>query len=83
MAIDSERKRKSIAAISLYALGPTAVADGSFNQADRQTIGYGYYGILAGAGNGDPPAAPLQQGAFMLTPSFGLGTASGLSNIII
>lgn len=47
MAIDTPRKRMSVAAISLYPLGPVLVPDGSFAVADRQTIGYGYYGIIA------------------------------------
>jgi hypothetical protein len=45
MAIDSARKRKSIAAISHYAIGPVVVPDGTLISADRQVIGYGYYGI--------------------------------------
>lgn len=45
MAIDTQRKRQSIVAISGYFLGPVVVPDGSFVQGDRQTIGYGYYGI--------------------------------------
>ena len=49
MAIDSALKRASIAAIGSLFIGPSVIADGSFDQADRQTIGYGYAGILAGA----------------------------------
>jgi hypothetical protein len=45
MAIDSERKRKSVVAISHYAIGPVIVPDGTLISADRQVIGYGYYGI--------------------------------------
>jgi hypothetical protein len=45
MAIDSERKRKSIVAISHYALGPVIVPDGTLISTDRQVIGYGYFGI--------------------------------------
>ena len=48
MAIDSAAKRKSIAAIGLIMVGPVVVPDGSFDQSDRQVIGYGYGGILAG-----------------------------------
>lgn len=47
MAIDTERKRRSAVAISLYALGPSVLADGGFDQGDRQTIGYGYSGNAA------------------------------------
>jgi hypothetical protein len=45
MAIDSERKRKSVVAISHYALGPVIVPDGTLISTDRQVIGYGYFGI--------------------------------------
>lgn len=48
MAIDSAQKRKSIAAISLYAIGPVVVPDGTIGQPDRQVIGYSYSGIAAG-----------------------------------
>ena len=48
MAVDSERKRKSIVAIGFLVVGPVVVADGSFDQGDRQTSGYGYFGINAG-----------------------------------
>lgn len=54
MAIDSEVKRKSIAAIGQRQAGVVIVPSGSFDQADRQAIGYSYSGILAGgavAGN--------------------------------
>lgn len=48
MAIDTERKRKSAAQMCV-AHGPaTVVPDGSFSTEDRQTIGWGYYGILVG-----------------------------------
>ena len=47
MAIDTERKRKSVVAISLYAIGPTIVADATLGSEDRQVVGYGYYGIAA------------------------------------
>lgn len=50
MAIDSLRKRASVACLGLAFLGPSVVPDGTLAQADRQTIGYGYYGILAAAG---------------------------------
>lgn len=52
MAIDSEAKRKSIAAISLYPIGPVVVPDGTIGDEDRQAIGYGYYGIAADGGAG-------------------------------
>ncbi|TVL98674.1 MAG: hypothetical protein CV087_20815 [Candidatus Brocadia sp. WS118] len=47
MAIDSERKRKSVIAISHYAMGPVVVPDGTLISADRQVIGFGYYGVKA------------------------------------
>jgi hypothetical protein len=49
MAIDSLRKRASIASLGLAFLCPSVVPDGSFVQADRQTIGHSYYGIAAGS----------------------------------
>jgi len=48
MAIDSSKKRKSIAAISLLAVGPVVVPDSTIDQADRQVVGYSYSGIAAG-----------------------------------
>ena len=54
MAIDSARKRKSAAQMAV-SHGPVAVVpDSSFAAADRQTIGWGYYGILVGE---EAPAA--------------------------
>lgn len=47
MAIDTERKRKSAAWVGQVFSPPTIVPDGSLVQGDRQTIGWGYYGILA------------------------------------
>ena len=52
MAIDSEVKRKSIAAINLYATGPVVVPDSTIGQPDRQVIGYSYSGITATAPGG-------------------------------
>ena len=49
MAIDTATKRASIAAIGLMAIGPSVIPTGSFDQADRQAIGYSYSGILAGS----------------------------------
>ena len=46
MAIDSERKRKSAAQMAVSHGPVTVVPDGSFSAADKQTIGWGYYGIL-------------------------------------
>lgn len=48
MPIDSVRKRKAAAWITGI-IPPSIHPDGSFDQGDRQTIGWGYYGILAGA----------------------------------
>jgi len=50
MAIDTAVKRKSLAALPLPHLGPVVVPSGGLDQADRQAVGYGYAGILAGAG---------------------------------
>ena len=52
MAIDSPTKRKSIIAIGAMFIGPIVVPTGTFDQADRQVIGYSYSGIEADA----PPA---------------------------
>jgi hypothetical protein len=47
MAIDSEVKRKSIAAIGHRHSGPVVVPSGTISQPDRQVIGYSYSGIAA------------------------------------
>ena len=47
MALDSARKRKSAAWVGQVFSPPTIAPDGSIGQADRQTAGWGYYGILA------------------------------------
>ncbi len=48
MAISTLRDRQSIVSINALFSGPSVVPDGSFAQGDRQTIGYGYYGINVG-----------------------------------
>ena len=48
MAIDSEAKRKSVAAIGSLYVGPVVVPDGSLALFDRQVVGYGYGGIEVG-----------------------------------
>ena len=53
MAVDTPTKRKSIAAIGAMFVGPTVVPTGSFDQADRQVIGYSYSGILVGSGTAE------------------------------
>jgi len=45
MAIDSRRKRASIAGLALAFLAPSVVPDGTIGVADRQTIAHSYYGI--------------------------------------
>lgn len=45
MAIDTERKRRSIVAVGAPYMGPSVLADGSFALGDRQTIAYTYYDI--------------------------------------
>ena len=47
MAIDSRRKRASIASLGIAFLGASVVPDGSFVQGDRQAIAHSYYGINA------------------------------------
>lgn len=47
MAIDSEVKRKSIAAIGQRHSGPVVLPDGTIGQPDRQVVGYSYSGIAA------------------------------------
>lgn len=48
MALDTQAKRMSVVAASLY-VAPSVLPDGSFNQGDRQAIGFGYSGIAVGA----------------------------------
>ena len=48
MAIDSRRKRASIAVLGLAFLGPSVVPDGTLGTADRQVIASSYYGITSG-----------------------------------
>lgn len=45
MAIDSRRKRASVAGIALAFLAPSVVPDGTIGVEDRQTIAHSYYGI--------------------------------------
>jgi len=45
MALDSARKRASVASLGLAFLGASVVPDGSFAVGDRQTIANSYYGI--------------------------------------
>jgi hypothetical protein len=45
MAIDSRRKRASIAGLALAFLAPSVVPDSTIGVADRQTIAHSYYGI--------------------------------------
>jgi len=45
MAIDSRRKRASIASLGLAFLGASIVPDGSLAVGDRQTVANSYYGI--------------------------------------
>lgn len=52
MAIDTEAKRKSIAAIGIRQVGPVIVPDSTIAAADRQAIGYSYAGIAAASPGG-------------------------------
>ncbi len=45
MAIDTEKKRASTVALSLYCMGPSVRPDGGLDAGDRQVVGYGYIGI--------------------------------------
>jgi hypothetical protein len=47
MAIDTEIKRKSIAAIANPWNGPVIVPDNTIDNPDRQAIGWSYAGIAA------------------------------------
>lgn len=47
MAIDSEIKRKSIAAIAAPYIGAVIVPDSTIDNPDRQAIAYSYSGITA------------------------------------
>lgn len=48
MALDSARKRSSCIGIPLYSSVVIYLPETGAGQAWRQTIGYGYYGILVG-----------------------------------
>ncbi len=47
MAIDSEKKRASVVALSLYCMGPSVRPDGGLDAVDRAVIGYGFGAVLA------------------------------------
>ncbi len=51
MAIDTREKRASLIGIN-YVMGPTPTPNAAKDQEWRQQVGYGYSGILAGAGGG-------------------------------
>ena len=76
MAIDSAAKRKSIAAISLICIGPVVVPDGTLAQFDRQVVGYGYGGILAGA-----PAAATAEFVCLGSAEINTAAASGTLSV--
>jgi hypothetical protein len=61
MAIDTQQDRQSAATVATVWNPPTIVPDGSFNQADRQQIGYCYSGILIGGAVG-PTVLDLERG---------------------
>lgn len=46
MAIDTEKKRKSIVSIGFMPIGPGLVIDGTIDVEDRQAIGYSYAAVL-------------------------------------
>jgi len=71
MAIDSERKRKSIVAIGFPSVGPTVVPDSTIGVGDRQTIAYNYYGI----------SSEISLASFVYIDSISLGVPSSLASI--
>lgn len=74
MAVDTLRKRASIVAIGFMAAGPSVVADGSFDQGDRQTIGYSYAGVME--------ASVVPAGFVCVESAFiGTATASGVISV--
>lgn len=64
MAIDTARKRASVASLGLAFLGASIVPDGSFVEGDRQTIGHGYYGLSTAATEVTIGATTQLTGAF-------------------
>jgi hypothetical protein len=57
MAIDTRQKRASAMTVCTCWYPPAVQPDGSFDQADRQNIGWSYTGILAGG----PPVSAISQ----------------------
>jgi len=49
MAIDTARKRASVAGVGKIWRGRAIIPDGTIDQGDRQQIAWSYSGILAGA----------------------------------
>lgn len=81
MAIDTQAKRMSITAISMYAMGPSVLPSGTFTQAQRQTTGYGYYGILV-----QSPAGVTDvfiQNRHGIQRGIRANTAAGMGGVII
>ena len=66
MAIDSLRKRASIASLGLAFLGPSVVSDGALGVADRQVVAGSYYGITSGSA-GKTLGGTSQLGVFTST----------------
>lgn len=52
MALDSARKRSSTIGVSFYPTISIYSPETGAGQAWRQTVGYGFYGILVGGGPG-------------------------------
>ena len=63
MAVDTAKKRKSVAAIGLIMVGPVVVPDSSIDAGDRYTIGYSYSGITI---NATPTAGFVSIGSIQL-----------------
>ena len=48
MAIDTRKKRQAVASVGMPWMPPAIVPDGSIDLFDRQVIGWGYGGVVAG-----------------------------------
>ena len=79
MAIDSEVKRRSIAAIANPWNGPSVVPDGTIDNFDRQAIAWSYAGILAGT----PPEVVLMMAIAVYSAGESIPIISGASAIDI
>ena len=74
MAIDSLRKRASIASLGLAFLGPSVVPDGSLGNKDFQVVANSYYGIQVAAAT-HTIGGTSQLGAFDSSGAIKVGSA--------